>query len=68
MVRKRPITELGWAIKKRLAELQMDQREFCRLYHIPENRLGDIMTNARKATKYRNRIVEILKIDRNSDC
>lgn len=67
MVRKRPITELGWAIKRRLAELQMDQRQFCQRYHIPENRLGDIMTNARKATKYRKRIVEILNIDENGD-
>ncbi|RNB92669.1 XRE family transcriptional regulator [Brevibacillus fluminis] len=67
MVRKRPISPLGWAIKKRLAELQMDQREFCQRYHIPENRLGDIMTNARKATKYRNRIVEILNLERNRD-
>ncbi|MBY0054784.1 XRE family transcriptional regulator [Brevibacillus agri] len=63
MARKRPITAFGWAIKKRLAELQLDQREFCRLHNIPENRLGDIMTGARKATKQREQIKRLLGID-----
>ncbi|WP_036644869.1 hypothetical protein [Paenibacillus sp. oral taxon 786] len=62
MARKRPITAFGWEIKKRLAELRMDQREFCRLYDIPENRLGDIMTGARKATKHREKIERVLGI------
>lgn len=63
MGRKRPITQFGWAIKRKLAEMQLDQRGFCQTYNIPENRLGDIMTNARKAMKYRKLIIEILQIE-----
>ncbi|BFH11008.1 XRE family transcriptional regulator [Paenibacillus melissococcoides] len=62
MARKRPITALGWEIKKRLAELQLDQREFCRLHNIPENRLGDIITGTRKAVKHREKIQQLLGI------
>lgn len=63
MARKRPITAFGWEIKRRLAELQLDQREFCRINNIPENRLGDIMTGARKAIKQRQQIQHLLGID-----
>ncbi|WP_435924844.1 XRE family transcriptional regulator [Paenibacillus sp. DYY-L-2] len=62
MARKRPITAFGWMIKQRLAEMQMDQREFCQKYDIPENRLGDLITGARKATRYREKIEKILGI------
>lgn len=62
MARKRSITAFGWAIKKRLAELQLDQREFCLMYEIPENRLGDLITGARKATRYREKVEIILGI------
>ncbi|BFH10849.1 XRE family transcriptional regulator [Paenibacillus melissococcoides] len=62
MARKRPITAFGWMIKQRLAEIQMDQREFCHKYDIPENRLGDLITGARKATRYREQVEKILGI------
>lgn len=62
MARKRPITAFGWMIKQRLAEIQMDQREFCQTYDIPENRLGDLITGARKATRYREQVEKILGI------
>ncbi|MFF2886990.1 XRE family transcriptional regulator [Paenibacillus sp. NPDC057967] len=62
MARKRPITSLGWQIKQRLAALRMDQREFCKKYEIPENRLADIMTGARKAVKQTEKVKALLGI------
>ncbi|EES74622.1 hypothetical protein POTG_00902 [Paenibacillus sp. oral taxon 786 str. D14] len=62
MARKRPVTAFGWEIKRRLAEMQLDQREFCEKYNIPENRLGDLITGARKATRYRQQVERILGI------
>ncbi|MNY77000.1 hypothetical protein D3C86_2167670 [compost metagenome] len=62
MARKRSITSFGWQIKKRLAEMELDQREFCQKYKIPENRLGDLITGARKATRYREQVEKILNI------
>jgi len=63
VARKRPITAFGWAIKMKLAELQMDQREFCERNGIPENRLGDIITGSRKASKQRDAIIKALGLD-----
>lgn len=62
MARKRPITSFGWAIKRRLAELEMDQRKFCKKEGIPENRLGEIMTGSRLAAKHRKQIEKALDI------
>ncbi|OBR65797.1 Rha family transcriptional regulator [Paenibacillus oryzae] len=62
MNRKKGITSLGWAIKKRLTELEMDQKEFCRLYGIPEYRLSNLINGTRKAVKYRKAVVAILEI------
>ncbi len=62
MARKRPVTAFGWEIKRRLAEMHMDQREFCQKYNIPENRLADLITGTRKATRYRQQIERLLGI------
>lgn len=62
MARIRQITAFGWEIKRRLAELHLTQREFQEMYNIPENRLGDLITGARKATRYRKQVEEILGI------
>lgn len=62
-MRKRPITPFGWEIKKRLAELRMDQRSFCQLHNIPEYRLSNLITGARKADKYRREVAKLLEID-----
>lgn len=67
MQRKRPITTFGWAIKRRLAELQLDQKEFCRRYHIPESRLSNLINGSRKAEQYRKEVEKILGIGRNGD-
>lgn len=61
--RKKPINSFGWTIKKRLAELQIDQKEFCRRYNIPEYRLSNLISGTRKAEKYRKEVMEILGID-----
>ncbi|MDQ7094599.1 Rha family transcriptional regulator [Desulfosporosinus sp. PR] len=63
MARIRPITEFGWKVKGKLADLRMDQREFCKRYGIPENRMADLITGTRKATKYRQKVEQILGID-----
>ncbi|CAH8719590.1 XRE family transcriptional regulator [Paenibacillus melissococcoides] len=62
MARKKANHSTRMGIKKRLAELQLDQREFCRLHNIPENRLGDIITGTRKAVKHREKIQQLLGI------
>ncbi len=40
---RRQISSEGKFIKAALAELNMNQREFCREQNIPENRLSDII-------------------------
>nr|WP_116188246.1 XRE family transcriptional regulator [Paenibacillus taihuensis] len=62
MVRKRPITAFGWEIKRKLVEMKLDQRAFCQLYDIPENRLGELITGARKAVRYREKVERLLNI------
>jgi len=62
-LRKRAITPFGWEIKKRLAELHMDQRSFCQKYNIPEYRLSNLITGARKAERYRQEVARLLEID-----
>ncbi|GEC88623.1 MULTISPECIES: Rha family transcriptional regulator [Brevibacillus] len=64
MLRKKPITPYGWAIKTRLAELQMDQKEFCERNGIPENRMSDLISGTRPAKKYRKLIDDILFTER----
>lgn len=62
MNRKKGITSLGWAIKRKLTELEMDQKEFCQLHGIPEYRLSNLINGTRKAEKYRKAVVAILRI------
>lgn len=62
MERKRGTTFLGWAIKRKLAEMEMDQKEFCRRYGIPEYRLSNLIKGTRKAEKHRKAVIEILDL------
>ncbi|MGC5328944.1 XRE family transcriptional regulator [Brevibacillus sp. SYSU BS000544] len=64
MLRKKPISTYGWAIKARLAELQMDQKEFCKRNGIPENRMSDLISGTRPAKKYRKLVDDILFAER----
>jgi antitoxin HigA-1 len=60
--RKQPVTSFGWAIKQRLAELQMDQKTFCECYGIPPSRLSNLINGTRKAARYRKQVAELLDI------
>ncbi|WP_425501702.1 hypothetical protein [Saccharibacillus qingshengii] len=62
MQRKKPITPFGWEIKRRLAELEMDQKTFCERYDIPPARLSNLINGSRKASKYRRQVSELLKL------
>ncbi|ANF96032.1 helix-turn-helix domain-containing protein [Paenibacillus bovis] len=62
MNRKQPVTSFGWAIKQRLAELQMDQQTFCECYGIPPSRLSNLINGTRKAARYRKQVAELLDI------
>jgi antitoxin HigA-1 len=67
LARKQQITPFGWEVKKRLAELQMTQTEFCEKEGIPANRLSEIIsgTNQNKGhlIRYRKLVAEILDIE-----
>ena len=58
--RKKPITPFGWEIKRRLAELEMDQKTFCELYDIPPSRLSNLINGSRKAARYRKQVSTLL--------
>lgn len=58
--RKKPITPFGWEIKRRLAELEMDQKTFCELYDIPPSRLSNLINGSRKAAKHRKQVSALL--------
>lgn len=60
---KRPITSFGWEVKKRLAELQMTQKEFCTEHGISEYRFSNVITGVRPAKKEREKIAKILGIN-----
>lgn len=63
MKRTKPITPFGWAIKRRLAELELDQKEFCRRYNIPAYRLSNLISGTRKAEQYRKLVMEVLNLE-----
>lgn len=60
MHRKKAITPFGWEIKRRLAELEMDQKTFCELHDIPPSRLSNLINGSRKAARYRKQVSELL--------
>ncbi len=60
-VKVRKLTKHGKKIKKKIIDMNLSQKEFCRMYGIPECRLSDVMyTNQRK--DLRKKVCEILKI------
>lgn len=59
----RQVSSEGKFIKKALLELGMNQKDFCRKYDIPENRLSDIIHtdgSSRRMIPYRIRIYKLL--------
>lgn len=67
MTRRRNISAFGWKVKRRLAELKLNQREFCEKYDIPEARLSEIITGTRPAKRYRKIVEDVLEIDFESE-
>ncbi|WP_051506826.1 hypothetical protein [Saccharibacillus sacchari] len=67
MQRKKPITPFGWEIKRRLAELEMDQKTFCELYDIPPSRLSNLINGSRKAAKHRKQVSILLGLSDSSE-
>ncbi|QKS58913.1 XRE family transcriptional regulator [Paenibacillus barcinonensis] len=62
MNKKKPVTPFGWAIKRRLTELQVDQKTFCEQHGIPPYRLSNLIHGTRKATRFRHQVADILDI------
>ncbi|MDO7907280.1 XRE family transcriptional regulator [Paenibacillus sp. JX-17] len=63
MKRKQPVTPFGWAIKRRLAELHLDQKEFCKMHGIPPSRLSNLIHGTRKALRYREQVALLLELE-----
>jgi len=61
MSRKREITPLGWRIKQRLAERQMDQQAFAKSIDIPKSRLSDLITGRRRT--HQEKVVKALQLE-----
>ncbi|MGC6586188.1 XRE family transcriptional regulator [Paenibacillus sp. Dod16] len=61
-MKKSQITPFGWAIKRRLAELEVDQKTFCEQNDIPQARLSDMIRGRRKAKHYRMQVIELLNL------
>lgn len=61
-MRRHSVTPFGWAIKRRLAELQLHQKTFCEQHNIPEARLSDLIRGRRKLKKYREQVISLLNL------
>ncbi|MFD1775782.1 XRE family transcriptional regulator [Paenibacillus rhizophilus] len=65
MSSKKPITPYGWAIKQRLAEMMLSQKDFCQMYGIPPYRLSNLIYGTRRAMRYRRQVDQLLDIPPN---
>ncbi|GAA5416033.1 hypothetical protein Pryu01_01065 [Paraliobacillus ryukyuensis] len=63
----RKATPFGWEVKRKLAELQLDQRSFCKQYNIPEARLSELITGKRPVKRYREMVEFVLNINQHTD-
>ena len=61
-MKSKELTPFGIEVKKRLLELKMSQKEFCKKYDIPENRFSEILHGTVPGKKYREKIANILGI------
>ncbi|MCL6601511.1 MAG: XRE family transcriptional regulator [Paenibacillus sp.] len=59
---KSPITPYGWAIKQRLTEMCVNQKDFCQIHGIPPYRLSNLIHGTRKAKRFRRQIEELLNL------
>ena len=58
------LTPFGIKVKRKLLEMRMTQSEFCERYKIPMNRFSEILYGSRPGIKYREKISEILRIEK----
>ncbi|MCR4442935.1 MAG: Rha family transcriptional regulator [Peptococcaceae bacterium] len=56
------LTPFGLEVKKRLLDLGLNQKEFCKENDIPMNRLSEVLYGDRLAKKYREKIAKLLDI------
>ncbi|MDD2401892.1 MAG: Rha family transcriptional regulator [Clostridia bacterium] len=57
------LTVFGLAVKKKLLDLNVSQKEFCQRYGIPMNRLSEIIYGDRIAIKYKKEVAKVLRIN-----
>jgi len=62
IMKSKELTPFGIEVKKRLLELNMSQKEFCKKHNIPENRLSEILHGTVPGKKYREKIASVLGI------
>lgn len=55
-------TPFGIEVKKKLLDMGITQKEFCRQNNIPETRFSEILTGTRVIKKYQTLIADILNI------
>ncbi|SDI50114.1 hypothetical protein [Paenibacillus naphthalenovorans] len=63
MADKKPITPFGWAVLRRLAELNKSRKDFCLEEGISASRFSEILRDKRRATKDRNKIEKALGLN-----
>lgn len=61
-MRYKELTPFGLEVKKRLLELNMTQKEFCKKHEIPENRFSEIIRGSIQKSKYKDKIAKVLNI------
>ncbi|GAB6085346.1 helix-turn-helix domain-containing protein [Alkaliphilus crotonatoxidans] len=59
---KRKLTEFGVWVKKRLIELNMDQKQLAALLGVSESYLTDVLRGSKKGLKYIGKINKVLAI------
>ncbi|MFT9496338.1 helix-turn-helix domain-containing protein [Anaerosolibacter sp.] len=57
---KRALTKFGIKVKKRLVEMNMEQRELAKALGVSDSYLADVLRGDKKGLKYQDAINEIL--------
>lgn len=58
----RTLTPFGKEVKKKLLDLGLTQKEFCKAYNIPEPRLSEILYGAKPMPRYNEIVAKALGI------
>lgn len=56
------LTPFGKEVKKRLIEIGVSQREFCKKHDIPENRFSEMIYGIAPVKKHRDKVARALEI------